>query len=84
VLAHPSASWSKGDWYITVVALRNKYSHNTKLDLSRDLCGSWQAASLYPRRVLKPLGDKFGDSTTLFLISRQSFDDTMKVCDGRA
>lgn len=84
VLAHPQVSWIQGTMYITAVELRNKYPHATTLNLSRDLCGDWQAATLYPRQQLKPAGDKSGDSTTLFLISNKPFGDTLEACHGGA
>lgn len=54
VLVHPEVSWLSGDTYVTAVELRNKYPHTTAINLSRDLCGRWQAATLYPRSQLKP------------------------------
>ena len=84
VLSHPQVSWLAGDFYVTAVALRNKYSHATTLDLRHDLCGNWQAAVIYPSSHLKPAGDKSGDSATLFLISDKLFGDMLEVCDGGA
>lgn len=84
VLAHPEASWQADGLYITAIELRNKYPHVTRLNLAHDLCGDWQAATLYPRHQLKPAGDKSGDSTTLFLISAQPLVTAMEICHGRA
>lgn len=84
VLAHPEASWTLGDLFVTAVELRNPYSHPITLDLSRDLCGSWRAALLYPRHTLQAMGSKPFDSTELFLISTHSFGESLEVCDGRA
>ena len=84
VVAHPESSWIVGDHYITVVLLRNKYSHPTSINLQKDLCGDWQAASLYPRSSLKPYGDKKADSTTLFLVSSHPFGEAVGVCHGDA
>lgn len=84
VFAHPEISWLANGVYVTAVQLRNKYSHATHLNLQRDLCGDWQAATLYPRSHLKSAGDKTGDSTTLFLISNQPFAKAMEVCHGGA
>ncbi len=82
VLAHPQASWQLDGLYVTAVELRNKYSHTATVSLSHDLCGNWQAATLYPNRHLKPMGEKSGDATTLFLISTQPFGQAMEVCHG--
>jgi integrating conjugative element protein (TIGR03749 family) len=96
VLAHPIASWIYQNVYVTAVELRNKYSHETRINLNRDICGDWQAATLYPRNILKssdnqankklvPAGFKRGtDSTVLFLISSKPFGDNIEVCNGRA
>ena len=84
VYAHPEISWVYNNTYVTAVELRNKYSHATTINLNRDLCGNWQAASLYPRSHLKSAGDKDGDSTVLFLISKEPFGDSMEVCNGGA
>lgn len=84
VLAHPEVSWIAGDMYVTAVELRNKYQHSTTINLQHDLCGEWQAATLYPSAQLKPAGDKSGDSTTLILISHKPFGDVLEVCHGGA
>jgi integrating conjugative element protein (TIGR03749 family) len=84
VLAHPEVSWIAGDLYVTAIELRNKYPHVTTLNLQHDLCGEWQAATLYPRTHLKPAGNKTGDSTILFLISSRPFGDMLEVCHGGA
>jgi hypothetical protein len=84
VLAHPHVSWVSGGVYVTAVELRNKYPHPTTLHIERDLCGTWQAATLYPRAQLKPAGNKTGDSTMLFLISNKPFNDTLGECHGSA
>lgn len=84
VLAHPQASWQLDGLYVTAVELRNKYPHATTVSLSHDLCGNWQAASLYPNRRLKPMGEKPGDATTLFLLSTQPFGQAMEICHGGA
>ncbi len=84
VLAHPEVSWVFGDVYVTAIELRNKYPHNTTINLQHDLCGEWQAATLYPSAQLKPAGNKSGDSTTLILISHKPFGDVLEVCHGSA
>src|SRR5262245_3465640 len=84
VLAHPLASWQGNGLYVTAVALRNKYFHPTRIDLQQDICGAWQAATIYPHRDLKPAGDVAGDSATLFLISHEPFADIVQVCHGGA
>jgi len=80
VLVHPTASWQFDGLYVTVVELRNKYPHPVSIHLARELCGDWQAASVYPRVQLKPAGDKSGDATTLFLISSKPFSIALEVC----
>jgi integrating conjugative element protein (TIGR03749 family) len=84
VFVHPEASWQRGGWYVTAVALRNKYPHAASINLARDVCGDWQAAVLYPRHALKPVGEKEGDTTTLFLLSNKPFGQAMEVCRGGA
>lgn len=84
VIAHPDASWVMGGQYVTLISLQNKYPHPAKIDLKKDLCGSWMAASLYPRSTLKPHGDRIGDSTTLIVVSQKPFGDSMGVCHGHA
>ncbi len=85
VFAHPLASWIRDDTVITAVELRNPSPHLTTLDLTHDLCGHWRAAMVYPREVLQPTGHKPADSTTLFLISNDSFEQALGDCHhGRA
>lgn len=87
VFAHPIASWAGNNLFVTAVELRNPYSQATTLDISHDLCGRWQAAMLYPRTQLQAMGHKPNDSTTLFLISSEPFDQVFSAggCDhGRA
>jgi integrating conjugative element protein (TIGR03749 family) len=84
VIAHPEGTWLIGSKYVTVVFLQNKYQHATSINLKRDLCGNWLAASLYPRSNLKPYGAKKGDSTTLFLVSGKPFNETIRICYGNA
>ena len=84
VVAHPEASWMIGNHVVTVVSLQNKYSHHTSIRIQKDICGEWEAATLYPRAVLKPHGQQDGDMTTLILVSRQPFGETLGVCHGNA
>lgn len=84
VIAHPTASWSAGGLYVTVVTLVNKYTHLVRIDMHRDLCGDWQAALMYPRAELAAQGHRFKDSTTLFLVSKMPFGKAMEVCYGHA
>lgn len=37
VIALPISSWMADGFYITAVALRNKYPHTTQVDLQKDL-----------------------------------------------
>ena len=84
VIAHPESSWLISNLFVTIVTLQNKYSHATKLDIKRDVCGAWLAAVVYPRSRLTPSKNNNSDRTTLFLISRRSFGETLGVCHGNA
>jgi integrating conjugative element protein (TIGR03749 family) len=84
VIAHPEGSWMANGHYVTVVSLQNKYPHVTHINIRKDLCGDWQAATIYPRVILKPQGNRAGDDTTLILISKKSFGETLGVCHGNA
>ncbi len=87
IFAHPIASWTYQNNIVTAIELRNKYPHQTGINLSRDICGDWQAAALYPRRLLTSSDNqahKKTDSTVLFLVSTKPFDDNIEVCNGRA
>ena len=84
VIAYPEGSWVAGNYYVTAIYLRNKYPHKTQIQIPTDICGDWQAATLYPNSNLKPYGDKSGDSAMLFLVSTQSFGETLGVCHGDA
>jgi integrating conjugative element protein (TIGR03749 family) len=84
VIAHPISSWSAGQKFVTAILLRNKYRHETKINVSKDLCGEWIAATLYPRSDLQPYNYKERDSTMLFLISNRPFGEILGVCHGDA
>lgn len=84
VIANPKSSWKSDNLYVTAIELRNKYPHKTHINVVKDICGSWQAALLYPRTTLQAVGNKASDSTTLFLISKKPFSDSMGVCNGDA
>jgi integrating conjugative element protein (TIGR03749 family) len=84
VTAFPQASWMAGNHYVTIVLLRNKYSHPTHIDISKDLCGQWQAATIYPRSDLMPYVKMQNDSSVLFLVSSQPFGKMLEVCNGNA
>jgi len=84
VIAHPESSWVSGNHYVTAILLRNKYAHPTHIDIRKDICGDWQAATIYPTSFLKSYGDKRGDSAMLFLVSNQPLGETMGVCHGDA
>jgi hypothetical protein len=84
VIAFPQASWMAGSHYVTIVLLRNKYAHPTDIDITKDLCGQWQAAMIYPRSSLKSYGNIKNDTTTLFLVSSQPFGKMLEVCYGNA
>jgi integrating conjugative element protein (TIGR03749 family) len=80
VIAHPSASWRAGDSYVTSVSLINKYQHPIKIDIKQDLCGDWEAATLYPRSILSAQGVRLKDHTTLFLVSKKPFGKALGTC----
>ena len=84
VFAVPVASWAAGEHYVTAVILRNKYLHKTSINLDKDICGNWLAASLYPRPKLGASGNKPHDTTTLFLVSDKPFGDVLRTCYGNA
>lgn len=84
VIAHPVASWVLNGFYLTAVELQNAYSNPITIHLAKDVCGAWQAASLYPHKTLQAKGDVTGDSTTLFLISQKPFNQVIEVCHAGA
>jgi integrating conjugative element protein (TIGR03749 family) len=84
VIAHPLLSWQLNQTYVTAIELRNKYLHYASINPAKDLCGNWQAATLYPRSTLKPIGSKSGDNTVLFLVSAKPFNESVEVCHGLA
>lgn len=84
IIAFPQGSWMAGKYYITAILLRNKYQHITRIDLRNDLCGEWKAATLFPRSILKPYGDKEKDTTMLFLVSSRPLGENLGVCHGNA
>lgn len=84
VIAHPIASWNAGNYYVTAIALQNKYEYPTYINIRKDLCGDWLAATLYPHATLESHGDTLHDSATLFLVSRETFSETIGVCYGNA
>lgn len=81
VWVHPIASWAKDDLTITALELRNPYPHQANIDITRDLCGHWRSAMLYPRTVLQPMGNAPADGATLFLISTESFQSVIGECE---
>ncbi|MEO8964693.1 MAG: TIGR03749 family integrating conjugative element protein [Gammaproteobacteria bacterium] len=84
VIAYPESSWISNNHYVTAVLLRNKYPHKTHVDIQKDLCGDWQAGSIYPTTNLEPYGNKQGDSVMLFLVSSRPFGEMTGVCHGDA
>jgi integrating conjugative element protein (TIGR03749 family) len=84
VIAHPEGSWVVGSYYVTAVTLQNKYAHKASIDLRHDICGWWLAATIYPRSILQPSGVKPSDTTTIFLVSKRPFGETLGVCHGDA
>lgn len=84
VIAYPEASWFSNGHYVTAVLLRNKYPVNTSINIKKDLCGDWQAASIYPRSNLTSIHDQSRDSTMLFVVSTSPFGEVIGVCHGNA
>jgi integrating conjugative element protein (TIGR03749 family) len=87
VIAHPIASWVYQNTYVTAIELRNKYPHPTSIDIPKDLCGDWKAASLYvPENKQKNEKDEKNqqDQHFLFLISNKPFGDSLEYCHGSA
>ncbi len=84
VVAHPIESWKAGGRYVTAIALQNKQPYPIFIDRRKDICGAWQAAILYPRTTLMRHGESINNSTILFLVSSQSFSETIGVCHGDA
>lgn len=84
VIIHPIGSWTAGGNYVTAISLQNKYNHATNIDITRDICGKWEAALVYPRAHIQPDGKKSSDNTTLFLVSKRPFGETTGVCHGDA
>lgn len=80
VIAHPLASWTLNNLYITAISLRNQYPHTATIHIPQDICGDWVASALYPRNQLSPMGNKLSDSTTLFVLSREPFNKATEVC----
>ena len=74
-IAMPLASWRADDLFVTAVLLRNQTKQPLSLD-PRILCGTWQAATFFPKTILTPAGTKT-DTTTVFLISRQPFNEAL-------
>lgn len=79
VLAHPIASWQINQFIVTAVELQNLYAHSVTLQIPRDLCGQWLALSFYPYQNLAAHG-KAQDRTTLFLVSKSSFANSVRIC----
>lgn len=84
VFIHPVSEWKLQGKYVTTLLIRNKYCYPIKINIKKDLCGSWQAAVLYPYETLKPYSDKDKSLTLLFLISNQPFNNMMRACYGHA
>jgi len=78
VIAMPLASWHSGEHTVTAILLRNNLKQPLTLD-PRTLCGTWQAATFYPRDILDPAGTP-SDSTTVFVITNQSFSNALRLC----
>lgn len=80
-LAQPLASWRTSHYFVTAVLVRNQLAHSQTLD-PRNLCGSWVAASLFPRNRIAEKGNT-RDSTTAFLISHEPFGEALRACRGK-
>ena len=68
----PVAAWKRGGIHVTAVELHNV--SNSEVDVNyRDLKGRWLASTMEGSK-LAPQG-QFGDSTYMYLISAETFDD---------
>lgn len=71
----PVDAWRQGGIYVTAIEARNTSAQKLALD-QRQLKGRWLAATL-EGAMLFPRGD-LGDSTYLYLISAEPFDDIIR------
>lgn len=72
IKAIPVAGWKRGGIHVTAVELHN--TSKSAVDVNyRDLKGRWLASTMEGSK-LAPQGE-FGDSTYMYLISAESFDD---------
>ncbi|STX28435.1 integrating conjugative element protein, PFL_4704 family [Legionella beliardensis] len=72
--AHPLASWSGGNLYVTAIDLKNLLNKSVKLKFNK-LMGHWQTASVYPKSTLPPRNQH--ESTTVFLVSERPFAEAL-------
>lgn len=75
----PVESWRQGGVYVTALEVRNASPQAVVID-QRQLKGHWLAATLEGNQLAKQ-GD-FGDSTYLYLISGEPFDDIVARLPG--
>ncbi|MGR9114864.1 MAG: DUF3438 family protein [Gammaproteobacteria bacterium] len=72
IRAVPVAGWKRGGIHVTAVELHN--TAKSEVDVNyRDLKGRWLASTMEGSK-LAPQGE-FGDSTYMYLISAEAFDD---------
>ena len=76
ISAHPLASWHGGDFYVTVVELKNQLKQEVILD-PRHIVGNWQTATFYPTNTLAGRGHE--DTSTVFLVSDRPFNEAMQA-----
>lgn len=76
ISAHPLASWHGGDFYVTVVELKNQLKQEVILD-PRHIVGNWQTATFYPTNTLSGRGHE--DTSTVFLVSDRPFNEAMQA-----
>lgn len=86
VIASPLASWRGGDYYVTVVLLKNQMDYPLRLQPT-SLCGDWITAAFFrnprntkdnPEKLTK--GGTLLDSTTVFLTSSVPFENALSLC----
>lgn len=75
ITAMPLASWRGGNFFVTAILLRNNLPQVLSLK-PEDLCGQWQTATFFPINQLTARGT-VNDSTTVFLVSRRSFVESL-------
>lgn len=72
----PMVAWRSGGLHITAIEVQNKLGQSINLD-PRNLRGRWKAALFQHNRLTAQGTNR--DTTTLYLISNQPFDDAIRA-----